>query len=146
MQGRIDEALPWHERAAKSVEFKAIGNYNLACWYAVKGETEKAFEHLNIAIQSQLDDHLNVEEVENDADLKSLRSDPRFKAAIEAMTQCESDSNEFLDLELLKDYDSAGLPSKDYLTWIRRGVPVSLILEYRDVGLDLDAHKLLIIG
>lgn len=121
LQGRFDEAYPWHERAAKTVDFKAIGNYNLACCHAIKGETEKAFEYLTTAVESRLSDHLCIEDIENDADLKSLRSDPRFKAAIEAMTQCEPDSNEIFDRNLFKDYDSAGLTLKKHLAWTRRG-------------------------
>ena len=118
LQGRIDEAFPWHERAAKTIKFKAIGNYNLACCHAIKGESEKAFEYLNTAIESRLSDHLCIEDVENDADLKSLLSDPRFKASIEAMTQYELNLKEIFDLNLIKDYDSAGLTPKEHLAWI----------------------------
>lgn len=114
MQGRIDEAFPWHERAAKTVEFRALGNYNLACWYAIKGETGKAIDCLNTAIENRLSDHLCIEDVENDADLRSLRSEPRFRAAIEAMTDFEPESGEIPDLRLRKDYDdSAGLTPRD---------------------------------
>lgn len=84
-QGRFNEAYAWHERAAKTIKFKGLGNYNLACYHAMQGESDKAFQFLVTAIESRLSDHLCKAEVESDPDLESLRSDPRFKAAIKAM-------------------------------------------------------------
>jgi eukaryotic-like serine/threonine-protein kinase len=89
MQGRQDDAFPWYERAAKSVHFKALGNYNLACFYATKGEKETAFDYLDKSICNGLKQQLCIDEIKADPDLKSIREDPRFELAVQSIQQCE---------------------------------------------------------
>jgi eukaryotic-like serine/threonine-protein kinase len=89
MQGRIDEALPWHQRAANSNGFQALGNYNLACFHCQKGDRDLAFEHLNKAVELGLAKCLSREKVKNDPDLELLRDDSRMKLVLSALSKCE---------------------------------------------------------
>jgi len=59
--------------------------YKLAAWAALRGERDKALSLLSQAIDHGLD-HAG-ERLEKDADLKSLRGDPRFAALIEKVRQ-----------------------------------------------------------
>ncbi len=85
MQKKYDEAMPWHERAANSSKCKALGNFNLSCWYCLKGDSEKAISYLENAIQSGLARCLDVESLEKDPDLDGIRHDPRYEAAVKKM-------------------------------------------------------------
>jgi len=57
-------------------------HYNIACAYALAGHKEKAFHHLEKAVENGYDD---AEHMENDEDLRSLRDDERFKELLERM-------------------------------------------------------------
>ena len=85
MQKKYDEAMPWHKRAANSAKCKALGNFNLSCWYCLQGDSEKAINHLESAIQSGLARCLDVESLKRDPDLDGIRKDPRYEAAVEKM-------------------------------------------------------------
>jgi hypothetical protein len=52
-------------------------HYNLACYEAMAGETDAAFEHLRTAIERNRDQVGNW--LPHDTDLDPLRSDPRFE-------------------------------------------------------------------
>ena len=79
--GRLDEALVAHERAAQFADVKATALYNAACVYALQGQTDKAFAKLDESIKAGfwMADH-----IKKDDDLKSLRTDARFDAAMKA--------------------------------------------------------------
>ena len=57
-------------------------HYNIACAYALAGHKEKAFYHLQKAVENGYDD---AEHMKNDEDLRSLRDDERFKKLLERM-------------------------------------------------------------
>ena len=94
MQGRYDDAFTWHQRAANFADSKALGEYNLACYFAIKGETKKALGHLDSAVENRLADFLCVAEVENDPDLHSLHGNPHFIASVESMNKCHQTDSE----------------------------------------------------
>ena len=62
------------------VHFVASIHFNLACMYALQGKKDKAFEHLEKMYATA--DTLLYHYVESDADLASLRDDPRYKELI----------------------------------------------------------------
>ncbi|HKV62914.1 MAG TPA: tetratricopeptide repeat protein [Candidatus Acidoferrum sp.] len=59
----------------------ALSTYTLGTWAALRGDREKAFGLLREAIEHGLDAS-TVQGMENDADLKSLRGDPRFASIV----------------------------------------------------------------
>jgi hypothetical protein len=52
-------------------------HYNLACYEAMAGETDTAFEHLRSAVELNRDQVMNW--LPHDTDLDPLREDPRFE-------------------------------------------------------------------
>jgi len=56
--------------------------YNVACLYALEGETGKAFDCLERAIGRGFG---NRDWLERDPDLESIRNDPRFIELIDGM-------------------------------------------------------------
>jgi len=67
------------QRLATLKKDDPIVQYNLACSYALVGQPDKAFDALELAVQIGYRD---VKHMENDTDLNSVRSDPRYLALI----------------------------------------------------------------
>jgi len=71
-----------------------LGNYNLACALARLGRVDEAFAALNTGVQAGFG---NLQQLQNDEDLASLRSDARFAALVtqiqRAAKPCEFDDN-----------------------------------------------------
>ena len=76
---QLDEAVDAYTRAVDSGQKTSTAMYNLACAYALKGETATAQRWLEQSIENGFD---SVEKLQNDPDIKSLRSDPGFKNMI----------------------------------------------------------------
>lgn len=81
--GKLEEAMQFHERAAKSDEYVALGNYNIACVNAIRGNTDQALDALEKSIEAGFS---NRSHFQSDSDLDPLRSHPRF---IELMLRAE---------------------------------------------------------
>ncbi len=79
--GRVDEALVLHKLAAesKSSVYSSKAKYNIACVHALKNETEAAIKNLKIAIKAG---YVDVQHMQHDKDLKSIRDDERFEELI----------------------------------------------------------------
>ncbi len=77
MLGDRDRGLEWVRRAFTIDPEDSGVLYNVACSYAILGETEDAIMCLEKAVQNGFG---HREWLENDADLNSLRGDPRFEA------------------------------------------------------------------
>ncbi len=75
IDGKLDEAIEAHTKAATFEEVKGIGLYNLACAWSLKKDTERAFEFLTKSMEAGYDD---ASLMKTDPDLDSIRSDPRF--------------------------------------------------------------------
>ena len=75
-QGRMEQALLAHEKAAGFPQTKINALYNAACANARLGRTEAAFEKLAAAKQAGFS---NPTLLASDTDLDSLRNDPRFQ-------------------------------------------------------------------
>ncbi len=82
MQGRMDEAIGWHQRTAQTQDYAAVGHYNLCCESALREDTDEALEFLDKAIQLGLAQHLDEEFLDRDADLDNLRGEERFAEAL----------------------------------------------------------------
>jgi len=70
--------------AARELEDTGLTNYNVACMYSLKGDKDKAFKHLSLAIELGMENTGQdlVKLMKTDSDLDGLRDDPRFKKAL----------------------------------------------------------------
>ena len=77
--GQKEEGLLWAERALAVDPNDPATLYNVACMYALQGRTDQAFGLLDKAL-----DHGFAQRdwIEHDADLRSLRGDPRFRTLL----------------------------------------------------------------
>lgn len=73
--GRSDEGKRWAERALAIDPEDAGVRYNVACLFALEGETERAFDCLGDAVRAGFG---NRDWIAHDPDLASLHDDPRF--------------------------------------------------------------------
>lgn len=74
-QSKLDDALPWHQRTARSECYAHLGYYNIACYHALKNEPNQAFCFLRKAFDAGYDD---ISHLETDPDLDSIRDDARY--------------------------------------------------------------------
>ncbi|WP_413203907.1 TPR end-of-group domain-containing protein [Rhodospirillum sp. A1_3_36] len=82
-EARLDKLREAEERTREASRLSGKPNYNLACLFALRGETEDALDILeDCAAQGTLPD---AEHLAKDADMDSLRSHPRFQALVEAV-------------------------------------------------------------
>ena len=73
--GELDKAIEIHKKAANFDEYRGIALYNLGCAHALRGETDAAFTALAASAEAGFE---VVEYAVSDADLTSLRDDPRM--------------------------------------------------------------------
>jgi len=78
--------------------------YNLACFYAICGESDKALSFLQIALQNK---DTTIEWIKSDPDLELLHNDPRYQNLIQELdnNQTPQQSNE--------NYFSSGVDGAD---------------------------------
>jgi adenylate cyclase len=87
--GREDLAEEWANRAVE-IDPNDLGMlYNLACMHALAGRKERSLQLLQRAVDIGWN---RPEWARQDADLASLRDDPRFIAMVEKMEQKGSDA------------------------------------------------------
>ena len=80
MLQRLDEherAVDWARRAEELTPGDPATLYNLACFYAIAGEPDRAIETLEKTVAGGFG---FADWIDNDADLDSVREDPRFQA------------------------------------------------------------------
>ena len=78
--GQLDRALDVYQRALKAGAPPLYAEYSIATTYAQKKDTEKAFEHLEKAVQAGYN---KPEQLSMDPYLATLRSDARFAKLLE---------------------------------------------------------------
>ena len=78
--GDSERALRWAERALALAPNDPSTRYNVACFYAVTGQEEKALDLLENSIQSR-------SWIENDPELNSLRHNPRYRAIVDSLPE-----------------------------------------------------------
>ena len=76
MNGQIDKALEWLDRAVLLDPTETAVLYNAACIYSRLGNQEKAIDFFSRAIDSGFSSR---EWIKNDSDLDNIRVDPRFE-------------------------------------------------------------------
>jgi putative intracellular protease/amidase len=86
--GDFAEAAPAHKRAAELSWVPQRAYYNLACAYAMLGEKSRALDALGKAVAAGFADR---QWMEQDSELDSLRSDPRFKEIAERIGSSRED-------------------------------------------------------
>lgn len=74
LQERVLEAM---DAVSPSPEWLGVGRYNLACAYALQGETDQALARLTEALRLRPD---LTAWSKQDPDFEALRSDPRYQA------------------------------------------------------------------
>jgi len=84
MTGELDRAIAADTKAADFPQVRAAALYNLGCAHALKGNPDAAFAALNMSIDSGFD---QLDILQADDDLKSLRGDPRYAALVERLTK-----------------------------------------------------------
>jgi adenylate cyclase len=77
--GENELAKKWAERAYQIAPEDIATRYNLACFYAITGDTEKALDFLENSVTSR-------SWIENDPDLESLHGHPRYQAVLDALS------------------------------------------------------------
>lgn len=92
--GLYQQAIAPLQEAQKLKFAPVLGNYNLACALARLGRADDAFAALNAAMQAGFG---NLQQIQSDEDLSSLRGDARFTALVTQMQRaarpCEFDDN-----------------------------------------------------
>jgi tetratricopeptide (TPR) repeat protein len=77
-----DRALDWARRALAMDPEESMTLYNVACVYALLGQTEEAIDCLTDAVRHG---YTHKEWIENDSDFTSLRGHPRFQALLQSL-------------------------------------------------------------
>ncbi len=82
--GRLDEALPWHERAAAlhatAPRIAATATYNVACVHARAGRRSEGLAALRLAAERGF---RRLAALQRDEDLAALRGDAAFAAIVQ---------------------------------------------------------------
>ncbi len=76
--GEPEEAQKWADAALAMAPDDPTTRYNLACYYALIGETGTSLDFLETSIHSR-------SWIEGDHELASLRDHPRYKALIDSL-------------------------------------------------------------
>ena len=74
--GEREKGMELAERALGQDENEPVVLYNIACFYALEGDTERTLELLERAVEKGWGDRAWLE---SDSDLESLRDEPRFQ-------------------------------------------------------------------
>lgn len=83
-KGDLDAAIEAHKKAATFPGVRPVALYNLACAYALKGDAQRALATLDEAVDAGFN---NPGLIGQDADLRSLRNEPAFKALVERLSR-----------------------------------------------------------
>ena len=77
--GENDRALEWAENAYRLAPDDPATRYNLACFYSMVGDVDKALDMLENSVKSR-------SWIEHDQDLDNLRDHPRFQLFLESLS------------------------------------------------------------
>lgn len=78
--GRVDDGLRLDRKRARIEPKNPVAHYNLACSLALKNKRTEAFKALRLALELGFDD---FDWMWKDPDLKSLRSNKRFRELLD---------------------------------------------------------------
>ena len=80
--GRVEEGIEIDKKLVNVCPEEPVFHYNLACSQSLLGQTDLALGSLRSAIEFG---YRNLDLLETDADLQSVREDPRFPELIESI-------------------------------------------------------------
>ncbi|HEX4825857.1 MAG TPA: DJ-1/PfpI family protein [Candidatus Polarisedimenticolaceae bacterium] len=80
--GKLDDAIAASQHASEFSDVRANALYNLACAYALKGNTDEAIGQLEKAVAAGFK---AMGALDQDPDLANIRSDARFKKIVDAL-------------------------------------------------------------
>ncbi|GJM24802.1 MAG: hypothetical protein DHS20C16_12170 [Phycisphaerae bacterium] len=84
-----ERAIFYRELVANLAPLDHLNYYNLACCYALDGQTDKAFEALDNSIRYGWCD---TNHIKRDTDLDSLRDDDRYQTTLQSADECNRES------------------------------------------------------
>ncbi|MEO8197077.1 MAG: FG-GAP-like repeat-containing protein [Thermoanaerobaculia bacterium] len=110
-----DAAIAAYATAFRLEPGNPVAIYNLGTAYALKKDPDRAFEWLGKAAALHV---LDMTQIEQDTDLESLRTDPRFKALL---PKPEDFAQPFVEpVQILREWD--GESGGDQFGWIARNI------------------------
>lgn len=86
VSGEVEKALEVHKKASEFAAYRPVALYNVACAQALLGRAEEAFKALDASASAGFS---RAGVAQEDADLDSLRADPRFEAAVNRFRENE---------------------------------------------------------
>jgi hypothetical protein len=111
----LDRALAAFQKSLEIEPASPPGLYNTGAIHALKGDRDRAFEWLGKAKATH---ELDMTQIQADADLASLRDDPRFTALLPAAADFAAPFVE--DVKILREWDGEGM--NDQFGWIARPI------------------------
>jgi hypothetical protein len=111
----LDRALAAFQKSLEIEPASPPGLYNLGAVYALKGDKDRAFEWLGKAKATR---NLDMTQIQSDADLSSLRDDPRFTALLPTPAEFAAPFVE--DVKILREW--TGEAMHDQFGWIARPI------------------------
>lgn len=81
--GETEKAREMAERALGQDQSEPVVLYNVACFYALQGDSERSIDLLEKAVELGWGDRAWIE---TDSDLASLKGDPRFEALLDRLS------------------------------------------------------------
>ncbi|MEO6235604.1 MAG: FG-GAP-like repeat-containing protein [Vicinamibacterales bacterium] len=111
----LNRALAAFQKSLEIEPANPPGLYNTGAVYAAKGDKDRAFEWLDKARATR---KLDMTQIQTDADLESLRSDPRFGALLPTRADFAAPFVE--DVKILREWDGEAM--NDQFGWIARPI------------------------
>ncbi|HVD92592.1 MAG TPA: FG-GAP-like repeat-containing protein, partial [Vicinamibacterales bacterium] len=111
----LDRAMAAFQKSIELEPANAVGLYNTGVIYALKGDRDRAFEWLGRAKGTR---KIDMTQIQPDADLVSLRGDPRFAALLPSPADFAAPFVE--DVKILREWDGEAM--NDQFGWIARPI------------------------
>lgn len=105
-----------YQDALDANEGKAYPNdrYNAACTFALAGDSEKAFYHLNYSAEHPMIKYANYDHISSDSDLISLHEDDRWKELLEKVKANKDEMEKDFDKPLVSILDTIYKEDQSY--------------------------------
>ncbi len=114
-EGKLEEAVVAHEKAASFPRFASAAGYNAACAHALLGNVEQGITWLQNAVAAGYGDR---QQLATDNDLKALRSDGRFATLLPPLLEGSAAFKE--GSRILHSFQ--GEAAGDQFGWVARAV------------------------
>jgi hypothetical protein len=111
----LERAMAAFQKSIELEPANPVGLYNTGVIYALKGDRDRAFEWLGKAKGTR---KIDMTQIQPDADLVSLRGDPRFAALLPSPADFAAPFVE--DVKILREWDGEAM--NDQFGWIARPI------------------------